>query len=133
MSTLNDGDGKPELPIINSKDFEKNETLEGVVQAETPIKEWLVNYVGETHNPDSEEVTVEMIVETMSEEFPEFLLALAEENWIRGYRQGIADVDQGMKLAAQEAADAPLSDEPTGSACVVNTETDCTATGDTDE
>ena len=127
MSTLNDGTGKPELPIINSKDFEKNENLESVVQQETPIKEWLVNYVGEAHSPEDDEVTVEMIVETMSEEFPEFLLALAEENWIRGYRQGLADVDAGMKAAAEEAKAASLGDEPTGSACVVNTETDCTS------
>lgn len=38
----------------------------------------------------------------MAEEFPEFLLALAEENWIRGYRQGIADVEEGQALADAE-------------------------------
>ena len=102
MSILNEGAGKPELPAINSKEFEKNDVLEEVVKKETPMKEWLVNYVGESHSPENEEVTVEMIVETMSEEFPEFLLALAEENWIRGYRQGLTDVEQGMKMAAEE-------------------------------
>ena len=69
---------------------------------ENPLKTWLVDYVGEKHTPENGQVTVEMIVESMAEEFPEFLLALAEENWIRGYRQGIADVEEGQKLAAAE-------------------------------
>ena len=34
----------------------------------------------------------------------EFLLALAEENWVRGYRQGISDVEEGQRLAAEEQA-----------------------------
>ena len=66
------------------------------------MKEWLVDYVGEKHTPENGQVTVEMIVETMATEFPEFLLALAEENWIRGYRQGIADVEEGQRLATAE-------------------------------
>ena len=39
-----------------------------------------------------------MIVHTLAEEFPEFLMAVAEENWIRGYQQAIHDVDEGQKL-----------------------------------
>ena len=45
-----------------------------------------------------------MVYESIAAEYPEFLLALAEENWIRGYRQGIADVEEGQKLAAAEIA-----------------------------
>jgi hypothetical protein len=37
-------------------------------------------------------VTVEMIMESMVKEFPEFLMALAEENFIRGYRQAMDDI-----------------------------------------
>ena len=29
----------------------------------------------------------------MAQEFPEFLMAIAEENWIRGYHQAPTDVD----------------------------------------
>ncbi len=43
-----------------------------------------------------------MIVEVMSEEFPEFLMALAEENWIRGYRQALTDVEVGQKAHQNE-------------------------------
>ena len=69
------------------------EGLAEVVSPDTEMKEWLVNYVGEKHNPDDEEVTVEMIVATMANEFPEFLMAVAEENWIRGYQQAFDDLN----------------------------------------
>ena len=47
-----------------------------------------------------------MIVETMAKEFPEFVLALAEENWIRGYQQALDDITEGEKLYKQELAKA---------------------------
>ena len=57
------------------------------------VKSWLVNYVGEKLKPENDEVSVEMIIQVMAEEFPEFLMPLVEENFIRGYRQALADVD----------------------------------------
>jgi hypothetical protein len=65
--------------------------LKEKVKKENPMKEWLITYVGNKLTPDSDEITVEMIIDVMSEEFPEFLLALAEENFIRGYRQATVD------------------------------------------
>jgi len=50
-------------------------------------------------NPENDEVTVGMIVETMAKEFPEFLMAVAEENWIRGYHQALEDVNEGERIA----------------------------------
>ena len=44
-----------------------------VVNKESPMKEWLIDYVGEQHNPDNDEITVGMIVETMVKEFPDFV------------------------------------------------------------
>ena len=79
-------------------------TVNETVEADTPMKEWLVNYVGEQHEPGDDQVTVEMIVETMAKEFPEFVLALAEENWIRGYQQALDDITEGEKLYKQELA-----------------------------
>ena len=72
------------------------------VEKNTPMKEWLVDYVGNKVNPDNDEVSLAMVVDTMAEEFPEFLLALAEENWIRGYHQAINDMESGKKLYEQE-------------------------------
>jgi hypothetical protein len=69
-----------------------NPLLKEKVEKENSMKDWLVTYVGEKLTPDNEEVTVEMIVEVMAEEFPEFLMVLAEENFIRGYQQAMVDL-----------------------------------------
>jgi len=83
---------------FNENDPVVNTDLEKVVKEDTPVKEWLVNYVGEKINPENGEITVGMIVETLAEEFPEFLLVLAEENFIRGYEQALTDVEVGRSL-----------------------------------
>ncbi len=79
-------------------DTVQNPELTKVVTPDSPMKEWLLNYVGEKASPENDEVTTEMIVETMASEFPEFLMVIAEENWIRGYHQAMADVEMGEKL-----------------------------------
>jgi len=71
----------------------ENTTLKEVVKKDTALKEWLVNYVGEKKNPKDGNITVEMIVDVIAKEFPEFLMVVAEENFIRGYQQAIYDVD----------------------------------------
>jgi hypothetical protein len=71
------------------------ETESEVVIKDNPMKTWLVDYVGEKMKPQNGEITVEMIVEAMAEEFPDFLMAVAQENWIRGYQQALYDVDYG--------------------------------------
>tara|TARA_R110002020_G_scaffold353007_1_gene566001 strand:- start:158 stop:460 length:303 start_codon:yes stop_codon:yes gene_type:complete len=84
----------------------KNSTLTEGVDRDTPMKSWLVDYVGnsfesEVSRAEAETmktlewdgtVTVEMIVELMTKEFPDFVMAVAEENFIRGYRQAMDDV-----------------------------------------
>jgi hemoglobin-like flavoprotein len=76
---------------------QENETLKEVVSSDTEIKTWLVEYVGEKVQPENNEVTVEMVVETVAEEFPDFLAAIAEENWVRGYQQAINDIAETEK------------------------------------
>lgn len=73
----------------------QNETPDLLIPVEpvNEMKRWLVDYVGNKLNPENDEVNVEMIIEVMAQEFPEFLMPLAEENFIRGYRQALADVD----------------------------------------
>jgi hypothetical protein len=72
---------------------DENPDLLKKVEPVNELKSWLVNYVGDKLNPENDEVNVEMIIQVMAEEFPEFLMPLAEENFIRGYRQALADVD----------------------------------------
>ena len=80
----------------------KNPDLEKIVEPENDLKNMLVEYVGNELLNNQGDVTVEMIVEVMAKEFPEFVLALAEENWIRGYQQALEDVDTGLLLNKQE-------------------------------
>ena len=74
-------------------DLGKTEVLDEVVGKDTDLKKWLVEYVGDKEQPEDNNVTVEMIVNVVAEEFPDFLMAVAEENWIRGYHQGLTDGD----------------------------------------
>lgn len=71
----------------------ENPDLFEAIQPVNEMKKWLINYVGEKLNPENDEVNVEMIIQVMATEFPEFLLVLAEENFIRGYRQGLSDAE----------------------------------------
>ena len=90
------------MESINSKEYNKNPNLQNLVEPENDLKNMLVEYVGQELNPEDQKVTVEMIVEVMAKEFPEFVLAMAEENWIRGYEQALVDVDTGIKLEKEE-------------------------------
>ena len=67
------------------------------------LKEYMVDYVGQKHNPNNDEVTVEMIATTLIEEFPELILLLAEENYLRGYKQALDDVNNIREKYGQQA------------------------------
>ena len=78
-----------------------------MVAAENPLKQMLIEYVGNKYATEEDEgefeVTVQMIVDTLAHEFPEFVMIMAEENWVRGYQQGI---DDATKLPPATPADA---------------------------
>jgi len=79
----------------------ENPDLLKALDPDTEMKEWLINYVGEKENPENGEVNVEMIIKVMAAEFPEFLMPIAEENFIRGYQQAMIDVTEGQELLSQ--------------------------------
>tara|TARA_R100000008_G_C3578039_1_gene166527 strand:+ start:1067 stop:1363 length:297 start_codon:yes stop_codon:yes gene_type:complete len=68
-----------------------NPLLTTTVDGDSEIKQFLVNYTGEKYQPEDEQVTVHMIAEAVAAEFPEFLFAIAEENFLRGYQLGLED------------------------------------------
>ena len=72
---------------------EKNPNLIIPVSKNNPLKELIVEYVGTKLQPENDEVTVEMVVDVFSTDFPEFLLPVAEENYMRGYTQALDDVE----------------------------------------
>ena len=69
----------------------ENMALEDEVVPNTGLKQLVVNYIGERLEA-TEDVTVDMAVQVFAAEFPEFLLAIAEENFLRGYEQALVDV-----------------------------------------
>lgn len=76
------------------------EVLEGMdnvkdqeVLPDSPLKEMFVEYVGNKMQPEDGQVTVDMVVSVLADEFPEFVLVMAEENFIQGYKQALADVE----------------------------------------
>ena len=73
----------------------ENPMLLVAVRKDNPLKKMIVDYVGNRFATKEDEgeyfVTVQMVAETLAAEFPEFLMVMAEENWIRGYKQGLDD------------------------------------------
>ena len=78
-------------------EIDENLDLTKEITPENPMKSWLVQYVGEKMTPEDGSVNTFMIVEAMAQEFPEFVLVLAEENFIRGYKQALYDIDYGSE------------------------------------
>ena len=77
----------------------KEETpLEATVTGNTGLQQLVVNYIGNRLN-SPEEVTVDMAVQVFAAEFPEFLMAVAEENFLRGYEQALTDVETTVDRA----------------------------------
>jgi hypothetical protein len=81
-------------------ELETDEAQKIIQGTEGPLKGMLVNYVGQVIAPEDGQVTVEMIIQTLASEFPEFLLVVARENWLRGYNQALTDVENVEKEKA---------------------------------
>ena len=78
---------------ISEEQVHTNPMLAMRVETDSKLKEYLVEYVG--NKLENEEVTVNMIAEVLASDFPEFTFAFAEENYLRGYQQGLDDA-QGL-------------------------------------
>ena len=78
-----------EAPVKTEQEIHTNPMLAIAVEKDSELKSYLVEYVGS--KLDNEEVTVNMIVEILALEFPEFVFAFAEENFLRGYQLGLND------------------------------------------
>ncbi len=89
-----------------------NTLLKEPIEPSNDLKNLLVEYVGAKTQPENDEVTLEMVVECLASEFKELVLALAEENWVRGYHQAMEDMTEGEKLykAEQEKNEQRKSD-----------------------
>ena len=89
MSTENK---QPNATAITELQAHENPVLAMEVEKDSELKEYLVEYVGTKF--DQEHVTVNMIAEILATEFPEFVYAMAEENFLRGYELGLEDAEK---------------------------------------
>jgi len=67
------------------------------VKRESKLKEVIIDYIGETIHPEEPNVTVEDVVSLFADEFPEFLFVVAQENFLNGYKHGLADASKEEK------------------------------------
>jgi len=74
----------------------ENPDLKKTVELSTGLKQLVVNYIG-SRLEAAEDVTVDMVVQVFAAEFPEFVMAIAEENFLRGYEQAFVDVENMEK------------------------------------
>ena len=77
--------------VKTENEIHTNPMLAMVVEKDTELKAYLVEYVGK--KLDCENVTVNMIAEVLATDFAEFTLAFAEENFLRGYQLGLNDAE----------------------------------------
>ena len=83
---------------IDATQLEINSDLKDMVSRSTDLKSLVVEFVGTTLKPENDEVTLEMVIGLFAAQFPEFMLALAEENWLRGYKMGLEDAETAARL-----------------------------------
>jgi len=88
--------------VITEEQIHTNPMLSMTVSNDTKLKEYLVEYVGT--KLEQEDVTVNMIAEVLAVDFPEFAFAYAEENYLRGYKQGLDDA-QGLHKEFPETSE----------------------------
>jgi hypothetical protein len=76
---------------MTTKEEIRNGILNKLIISDGGLKDLVVDYVGTKLNPENEEVTLEMVIGVLADEFPEVVLAIAEENFLRGYSVGLDD------------------------------------------
>lgn len=98
-----------EQQTISLEEFEERtqNELSQVVEPENDLKSLFVNYVGEKFAGEDGAVTVEMCVQTLAAEFPEFLAPLCEQNFMMGYLQ----CEKDIKTLMEEQRNIPDSEE----------------------
>jgi hypothetical protein len=74
-----------------SDKFVNKGILDKTVEVRNELQEDLVRHVRNRINED--QVTLGQVIGILASEFPELVITIAEENWIRGYKQGLDDAE----------------------------------------
>jgi hypothetical protein len=81
----------------------KEDIKDLVVKPDNQLRQMFVDYVGEKKNPEDGKVTLDMVISVLSDEFPEFVLAMAEKNFLLGYKQAFSDMEKWNKKTVSKA------------------------------
>jgi|TARA_R110000824_G_scaffold29616_1_gene98400 hypothetical protein len=94
--------------VITEEELHRNPLLAMITSPdeESELKTFMVDYAGSKLG--HEEVTVSMIAEVLAAEFPEFVFAVAEENFLRGYQLGLDDAYKTITGKPEETTAAKL-------------------------
>ena len=65
--------------------------LNKIVLIDGDLKKLIIDYIGEKTQPENGDITLEMVISQIASEFPEILITIAEENYLKGYEQGLND------------------------------------------
>ena len=76
-----------------SDKFVNKGILDKVVEVRNEIQEDLVRHVENKINVHKDQITIGQVIGILASEFPEIVIAIAEENWVRGYKQGLDDAE----------------------------------------
>ena len=74
-----------------SDKFVNKGILDKTVEVRNELQEDLVRHVRNRINEN--QVTLGQVIGILASEFPELVITIAEENWIRGYKQGLDDAE----------------------------------------
>ena len=72
-----------------------------IIITDGKLKELFVDYVGNKLKPENDEVTMGMVIDVLAEEFPEVLLTVAEENYLRGYETALEDLSAFKEMQGE--------------------------------
>ena len=72
-----------------------------IIITDGKLKELFVDYVGNKLKPENDEVTMGMVIDILAEEFPEVLLTVAEENYLRGYEAALEDLSAFKEMQGE--------------------------------
>jgi len=90
----------------NYKKFDEDElsNIDKVVTEHpaTGLAGIILEYVAEKKGITDGEITFEQALDVFADEFPEFVLLIAEENFMRGYKQGLADTEGWVSNRGKE-------------------------------
>tara|TARA_R100000808_G_C2117741_1_gene129862 strand:- start:733 stop:1050 length:318 start_codon:yes stop_codon:yes gene_type:complete len=93
------------LPTMSEQEFNQAPFV-GVssTDSESELRNYIINYTGTKLDPKDGNVDINMVAEVLADEFPEFIYAFAEENFVRGYELGLDDAAELYTRATAETA-----------------------------